>query len=326
VYAVTFNLYPRPIPVPIHSLRPAQQTCEQCHWPKHFFGGQQRKLVHFLPDEQNTRWEVGLLIKTGGGSPATGQTEGIHWHMNIASRVEYVATDEKRQQIPWVRMTDLNTGKATEYTSTADPLSEDDIARANVRAMDCMDCHDRPTHIFRSPSYAVNLALETGRIDAALPFIKSTGVELLAKEYDSTDAAVAAIKEGVTKFYQDKYPDVLRTRADAIAEAIATLQDIYRRNFFPKMKVRWDVYADNIGHLLSSGCYRCHDGLHTSADGKTITKECRSCHTILAQGKLQEAAVEYSSEPEGLEFQHPEDIGGAWQEMKCSECHTGALP
>ena len=161
-------------------------------------------------------------------------------------------------------MTDLTTGEASTYVSTEDPLSEEDVARANIRTMDCMDCHDRPTHIFRSPSYAVNLALETGKIDATLPFIKRTGVELLAKEYDSTDAALDAIKDGVTKFYQDKYPDVLRTRADAIADAVAALQEIYRLNFFPRMKVRWDVYADNIGHLLSSGCYRCHDGLHTS--------------------------------------------------------------
>jgi hypothetical protein len=92
------------------------------------------------------------------------------------------------------------------------------------------------------------------------------------------------------------------------------------------MKVRWDVYADNIGHLLSSGCYRCHDGLHTTADGKTITKDCRACHTILAEGKPEQHALKYSSEPGGLAFEHPEDIGGAWQEMKCSECHTGALP
>jgi hypothetical protein len=326
VYAVTFNLYPRPIPVPISSLRPAQQTCEQCHWPKQFFGGQQKQLVHFLPDEQNTRWEVNLMIKTGGGSPATGQTEGIHWHMNIANRVQYIASDEKRQHIPWVRIANLKTGTASTFVSTEAPLSEEDVARANIRTMDCMDCHDRPTHIFRSPSYAVNIALETGKIDAALPFIKKNGVELLAQEYDSTDAAMDAIKEGVTKFYQDKYPELLRTRADAISAAVSTLQEIYRQNFFPRMKVRWDVYPDNIGHLMFSGCYRCHDGLHARADGKVITKDCRACHTILAEGKPEQQALEYSAEPGGLAFQHPEDIGGVWQEMKCNECHTGALP
>ncbi len=324
VYAVLLNKYPRPIPVPIHSLRPAQQTCEQCHWPKQFFGGQQKQLVHFLPDESNSRWEINLLIKTGGGSPATGQTEGIHWHMNIANRLQYIATDKTRQHIPWVRMTNLVTGAVTEYVVADAAVSQPGVARNPMRTMDCMDCHDRPTHIFLSPSYAVNLALETGRIDATLPFIKRTGVELLAATYESTDAALDAIEQGVTKFYHDEYPDMLRSRGAAVTQAVTALQEIYRENFFPKMKVRWDAYADNIGHLVSSGCYRCHDGLHTSASGRVITKECKACHTILAQGKHQELA--FSSKAGGLAFQHPEDIGDVWQQMSCSECHTGTLP
>jgi hypothetical protein len=128
---VTFNKYPRPIPAPISSLRPAQQTCEQCHWPQQFFGGQQKQLMHFLPDEQNTRWEIDLLIKTGGGNPATSQTEGIHWHMNIANRVQYIATDKERQQIPWVRMMNARTGTVTEYSDGS--LSANDVARASGR-------------------------------------------------------------------------------------------------------------------------------------------------------------------------------------------------
>ena len=324
VYAVLFDKYPRPIPAPISSLRPAQQTCEQCHWPKQFFGGQQKKMVHFLPDENNTRWEINLLIKTGGGSPATGLAEGIHWHMNIANRVEYIATDAQRQDIPWVRITNVNTGNSTEYISTENPLSKEQVAAAAKRTMDCMDCHNRPTHIYRSPSYSLNLALETGAIDATLPFIKKEGVELLAADYESTRQAMQAIEEGLRNFYRDKYPSVARGRPEAVSRAVDQLQRIYRQNFFPYMKVRWDVYADNIGHLMSAGCYRCHDGEHKSADGKVITKECTACHTILAQGSPPNVA--FATGPGGLEFQHPEDIGGAWQQMKCDECHTGETP
>lgn len=322
VYAVLFDRYPRPIPAPISSLRPARQTCEQCHWPQQFFGGQQKQKVHFLPDETNTRWEISLLIKTGGGSPATGQTEGIHWHMNIANRVEYIATDAQRQHIPWVRMTDLTTGAVTEYTSA--DAAKDAPARSRIRTMDCMDCHDRPTHIFLSPSQAVNLALETGKIDATLPFIKRTGVQLLAATYASTAAALNGIADGMTAFYRDKYPDVFRTRHDAVAHAVAALQEIYRENFFPGMKARWDVYPDNIGHLMFSGCYRCHDGQHKRADGTTITKTCTACHSILAQGRPAQLA--FSTEPTGLAFQHPQDIGDLWQEMPCNNCHSGTTP
>jgi len=324
VYAVLLNKYPRPIPVPIGHLRPAQETCEQCHWPERFFGAQQKKLIHFLPDEKNTRWEINLLIRTGGGSPESGLTEGIHWHMNISNRVEYIATDEKRQEIPWVRITNLKTGEVTEYMSTEKPLSEKEIAGANIRKMDCMDCHNRPTHIFHSPSYSVNLALGTGKIDSTLPFIKSTGVNLLAANYPSTDSALNAIENGVKKFYQDNYPKLTNDKEDAISRAIVELQNIYRNNFFPEMKVRWDIYPNNIGHLNFPGCYRCHDGLHKSADGKMITNECIACHTIIGQGKPQKMA--FSMEPKGLVFQHPEDIGEVWQEMKCSDCHTGELP
>jgi len=265
-----------------------------------------------------------MLIRTGGGSPESGLTEGIHWHMNIANRVEYIATDTMRQEIPWVRMSNLKTGEVTEYMSTEKPLSEIDIASANIRKMDCMDCHNRPTHIFHSPSSSVNLALGTGKIDSKLPFIKSTSVNLLAANYASTDSALEAIEDGVKKFYQDNYPKLTNDKENAIPRAIVELQNIYRNNFFPEMKVRWDIYPNNIGHLNFPGCYRCHDGLHKSADGKVITNDCNACHTIIGQGKPQKMA--FSMEPKGLVFQHPEDIGEVWQEMKCSDCHRGELP
>jgi hypothetical protein len=324
VYAVLLNKYPRPIPAPISSLRPAQQTCEECHWPRQFFGGQQKEFVHFLPDESNTRWNINLLIKTGGGAPAMGRSEGIHWHMNIAFRVEYIATDRKRQKIAWVRTTNLETGEATEYTSTDNPLTPEEKSRATIRTMDCMDCHARPTHIFHSPSYLVNLALDTGAIDAALPSIKETAVNLLIADYASVPSALSTIEEGIVGFYKEKHPDVVDQRKESISRAVAAVQKIYRENFFPEMRVRWDAYTDNVGHLTAPGCFRCHGGLHRSSDGKTITKSCTACHVIMGQGTPPNVAV--SMDMEGLTFQHPEEIGDAWQEMNCNECHTGALP
>ena len=38
VFAVTFHTYSRPIPSPVKYLRPARETCEQCHWPQRFTG------------------------------------------------------------------------------------------------------------------------------------------------------------------------------------------------------------------------------------------------------------------------------------------------
>jgi nitrate/TMAO reductase-like tetraheme cytochrome c subunit len=324
VYAVTLDRFPRPITGPISSLRPAQQTCEQCHWPEQFYEAQEKRLAHFLPDEQNTRWEVDLLIKTGGGKPGLLHTGGIHWHMNIQNRVEYIATDPNRQQIPWVRMTDRKTGTVREYMSTVSPLSKEDMAKATIRTMDCMDCHNRPSHIFRAPGDSVNGALAAGKIDPALPYIKKTGVELLAAEYTSTDAAMQAINDGVTTFYEKNYPEVMTKQQEAVATAIRELQTVYKQNFFPTMKARWDEYPNNIGHFMFAGCFRCHDDQHQTADRKVIAKDCTQCHTIGAQGKA--GAMAYASDPDGLSFQHPEDIGDMWQQMQCHECHKGTAP
>ena len=159
VYAVLADVYPRPIPTPIESLRPAQQTCEQCHWPQKFHGAQQKTFNHVLYDEENTRWTINLLLKTGGGDPRVGETGGIHWHMNIASVVEYVARDEKRQEIAWVRVTDRDTGAARVYQDTRNPLSEEELAKLPRRTMDCMDCHNRPSHRFPPPDQSVDVAL-----------------------------------------------------------------------------------------------------------------------------------------------------------------------
>jgi hypothetical protein len=324
VYAVLRNIYPRPIPTPIKNLRPAQETCEQCHWPRQFFGGQQKRLVHFLPDESNTRWDIELLIKIGGGTPESGRTEGIHWHMNVRSRVEYLARDEERQDIPYIRVTRHDTGQIVEYRSTENPPTGKELLGTKLRVMDCMDCHNRPTHIYRSPSAAVNLALAAGRIDPSLPYMKRQAVELLAAPYESRDQAFQAIADGIGAFYRESYPKVAQAKRDAIQAAAAEIQSIYRRNLFPRMKVRWDAYVDNVGHLNFPGCFRCHDGQHKGSDGETLERRCDTCHVILTQGR--EGELESSLAPGGLAFRHPEDIGGAWQELPCNTCHTGAAP
>lgn len=319
VYATVANVYPQPIPTPIESLRPARETCEECHWPEQFFGAQEKVLVHYLPDEANTEWTIRLLIKIGGGHPATGLTSGIHWHMNTANQVEYRAVDKQRQIIPWVRSTNRLTGEVSTFVSTEDPPEEG--ALGELRQMDCMDCHNRPTHIFQSPARVVNTALLLKRLDRSLPSIKRIGVEVLSTSYGSTSEALEGISEGVRAFYASEYPEVYRTRRSSIQDAVTVLQELYRQSIFPEMKARWDVYPDHIGHLYFPGCYRCHDGKHQREDGREIFNDCRTCHTVLAQGPSD--ALSFASGAEGLDFVHPEDIDKAWKEMGCYECHTG---
>ena len=102
VYAAIFHKYPQPIPTPVANLRPAQQTCEQCHWPRKFYGAQLKVFYHYAEDEKNTPRQIRMLINTGGAEPDTGLPSGIHWHMNIANQITYIASDAQRQVIPWV--------------------------------------------------------------------------------------------------------------------------------------------------------------------------------------------------------------------------------
>lgn len=319
VYAATFNLYPRPIPTPIKNLRPARETCEQCHWPDKFHGSQEKTFNHYMVDEENTKWEIKMLIKTGGGSKSAGIAEGIHWHMNIANEIDYLATDEQRQEIAWVRIKDHD-GNVREYTNELNPIEKEDFDKYEIRRMDCIDCHNRPTHIYQTPSRAMNNAITAGWCDPTLPSAKRISIEALIGEYTTKDSALTAIKQYVLDSYQNEYPEVLAHRADDVDSLVSAVQEVYRRNFFPEMRVRWDVYPDNIGHFSSPGCYRCHNGYFTSESGETISKDCHNCHTILSQG---DESSEKTLSPSGLEFKHPVDIEEAWKEVSCSECHTG---
>jgi cytochrome c1 len=313
VYATLANIYPRPIPTPIENLRPAQETCEQCHWPRKFFGNVEMANQHFFSNEENTPWTIRLLIKIGGGDPEFGRAEGIHWHMNINNKVEYIPADHTRQVIPWIRVTDPE-GNVTVYESQSDPLPPEEIEAAEVRQMDCIDCHNRPSHIYDAPARAVNLAMSTGRISTDLPYVKRTATAILTAEYETTESALSAISDSLNTQYADW------EAREQVDEAINAVQAIYQDNFFPEMKVDWQAYPDNLGHTIYPGCYRCHDGQHVSAGGEVVTKDCNSCHIIIAQGN-GEAAETIS--PNGLEFQHPIDISEMWKMVNCAECHTG---
>ncbi len=317
VYAVTRNIYPRPIPSPIKSLRPAQETCEQCHWPEKFWGDRFKVITHFGSDEKNTPRQIRMLIKTGGGSPTTGLTTGIHWHMNIMNEVWYIARDPQRQEIPWIRVRDLQ-GRVTEYTARDATLTPEEIARAEKRRMDCMDCHNRPSHVFLPPDRAVDEALLAGRIDVTLPFIKRQALEVLAKEHPSTEAAREGIATELDAFYFTKYPALYPRKRAAITAAISEVQRLYETNIFPEMKVDWRTHPNNIGHFYYSGCFRCHDGQHVSQEGKVIRKDCGICHAILGQ----EEGGKPMAEVRGRPFRHPVEIGDL-AEMRCSDCHTG---
>lgn len=310
VYSVMMNKYSRPIPTPVHNLRPSQETCEQCHWPAKFTGNLDRTYSRFLSDEANTPFTIRLSLKVGGGDPRHGPVGGIHWHHGVGNTVEYIATDDRNLEIPWVRVT-RDSGEVVEYFSP--DYKEGDLDRHVIRRMDCIDCHNRPAHVFHSPNDAVDLALHVDQIDRTLPGVKRLAVELLTGEYDTREAALAAIAEGLAEAYPGD---------DRVPSTILALQKIYGVNFFPIMKANWSAYPNHLGHKDWPGCFRCHSDEHQSLDqSNTISmSDCNSCHTILAQGSSP--AQLRILHPDGDAFAHPAGPVGAFL---CSECHWGGL-
>lgn len=324
VYAVATNSFPRPISTPIENLRPARETCEQCHWPQKFYARKQRLERHYLNDEENSEWDIHLNMKIGSQYSARGMEEGIHWHIDPSVKIEYIATDEKYEEIPWVRYTNTKSGEVIIYNNEEDPLDPDQISNYEVHLMDCMDCHNRPSHSYKPPAYFVNEAITAGIIPHELPEIKSLAMQICAEEFTDTDTAMAYIDNTIAEFYADNYPDISESQQELIKQAVAGLQGKYRVNIFPEMKVRWSAYPNHIGHLEFNGCFRCHDDLHVSESGRAISKDCNICHTIKAQGNPQ--SLEEASIRGWIEFKHPSDIDEAWKESLCTDCHTGLDP
>lgn len=321
VYSVIAEKYSKPIETPISNLRPARETCMQCHWPQKFYAHKLRMSRHYLQDEENTEWDIQMVMKIGSEHAAQGLAEGIHWHINPNVKVEYIAGDEKRQEIPWVRYTDLTTGEVTVYTDEEYDLDPEAIQNEEIRVMDCMDCHNRPSHDYLPPTDFINDAITAGAIPQELPEIKYLCVTLCDASYPSMDSAMIAIETTIREYYEGDYPEIVEENPEWIDRAIAGMQDAFSRNIFPDMKVRWDAYPNFIGHMEFNGCFRCHNDTHASESGKVIPKDCNLCHTIVAQGPPDELVT--ATVNETLEFMHPDGDDEGWQDGLCIDCHTG---
>ena len=324
VYAVVANVFPKPIPTPIKNLRPARETCEECHWPQKFYAQELRLERHYLNDESNTRWDIRLKMKIGADHSALGLTEGIHWHINPDVKIEYIASDNKNEELPWVRYTNFTNQETIIYQDEDNPIADSLIVAENIRTMDCMDCHNRPSHSYRPPAFFVNEAITAGDIPVELPSIKSLAMDICAEEFTSSDSANKYISSTISEFYQSEYPEIFEAQRGLVEQSIKGLQSAYSENIFPDMKVRWSAYPNHIGHMEFNGCFRCHNDTHISEGGEVITKDCNHCHTIEAQGEMDN--IQSASFGESLDFIHPVDIDGEWKESLCTDCHTGLNP
>lgn len=273
---VVTHRYPTPIPSPPTTAMPNVHTsCEQCHWPDRFIGDVIKVVHEYADDEKNTETKTVLRMHVGGPISGTGNGMGIHWHMNRGNRVEYLALDPQLEQIPYIRVSTRD-GRTTEYVAKG--AGEQNFSGKALRPMVCIDCHNRPAHRFgSSPERAVDAALGAGQMSTEIPFVRRESVRALKATYAGPGIAATEIDKSMRAALE---PRLGSAPPRALRDAIAVTQDLYRTNVFPAMKIGWGTYTNQTGHVTTPGCFRCHDGEHTSRDGRTISQECESCHTI----------------------------------------------
>jgi hypothetical protein len=274
--SVLTDRFERPIRVPATRLRPARETCEQCHWPEKFHGDKLLEVREYAEDETNSETVTLLRLHVGGGSERLGAATGIHWHMNLHNAVEYVPVEGEQGTIPYVKLTDA-AGNVKEYV--ADGVARDWLADRELRRMDCMDCHNRAAHAFAAtPERAVNRAMALGRISQDVPFIRREAVAALKESYGRRDEAASEIAARLRDFYHRSYPDL--ASGEPVTQAIRVTQDLWAENVVSTMNVTWGTYSSHIGHTDSPGCFRCHDDSHKTADGAVIRQDCETCHAF----------------------------------------------
>jgi PAS domain S-box-containing protein len=272
VYAVAAGTFPKPIPAPIENLRPASETCEHCHSPQ-VYHGNRTKLFRSVPEDGDpSDPEVTAVLLRLGGYRAGAYT-GIHWHAGEEGRIEYRAEDRKRMRIRELRLT--RRGVVTTYTTKGAPLPN------NVpwRQMDCSDCHNRIPHNYRTPEDCADDLILSGRLPR-LPAIKRASLAALTANYPSREAARDGILANLVSFYHRRGDDVSRL-------ARILYDDAYAPNVYPSLGIRWRTYPNHLGHRDGPGCFRCHDGEHTAADGRTVSQDCELCHSVLVSGSRQ---------------------------------------
>ncbi|MBN1300755.1 MAG: NapC/NirT family cytochrome c [Melioribacteraceae bacterium] len=280
VVSATFDLYERPIPTPVHQLRPARETCEKCHWPSKFYGSKLVTKVKYAQDSLSTPYYTTLNLKID--TRYDREKAGIHWHISSKNLVRYISSDDKREQMIFVESLQQD-GTYKRYTNKyIAGIDEMALTEDDFRIMDCVDCHNRATHIYELPEDAVDERIRKGMIDRSLPFIKREALNFLSATYTTNGIAERAIRTGIERFYLNNFRNIYMSREEYIDQAINVLQETYNRNIHPGMKIVWGSYPNFIGHKRNSGCFRCHNNNMIDANGKSIDNDCTLCHSFLS--------------------------------------------
>jgi hypothetical protein len=319
-YYTIFNLYE--FPIRASALQPARDTCEKCHKPETLSSDSLRSIMRFASDKDNSPQTTYLILKTGGGAKREGLGRGIHWH--IVNKVSYIATDDLEQSIPFIRVYN-DDGTTTDYVDIESGFNAASVEEGQLQEIDCTTCHNRVTHEFKYPEDSMDEAMSRKLIDPSIPDIHTKGIEVLTAKYTSQEEAFTAIT-GLENYYKTYYADFYNSNQDTVNSALEQIKKIYADTVFHDQKIDWTTYPNNLGHINSPGCFRCHDGKHLNADDEAIRMECNLCHSIPAVASAQDfvTKIEISRGPEPETHRNPNWISLHNQvfDSTCSNCHT----
>lgn len=334
VYQMVTNSYPTPIKGPVHNLRPARDTCENCHSPTTFKNNIVSNIVHYDNDFDNTKVQSNLILKMGGWQQGSGV--GIHWH--VSNKVYYIAADHERQVILWVGIEQDDGTLKEYYARDAVAMAQSDFVeeafeKGEVREMDCIDCHNRAAHYTPTPQESIDSAINLGLVSQDIPFIRANALELLSTTYE-TEAAAHLAMDGLVTFYAND-DSLAKYNNEKLLDAINVLKEIYSETTFPEMESDWRTSPNNVRHTASPGCFRCHDGNHVlkdaqgeGEDGDVISVKCNLCHTVPIVGRGDDLVIEAPVIVGDVPVSHIDfrwtiehrDISEA-DKQECLECH-----
>ena len=277
MFLASLDIYNRPIPTPVHQLRPARDTCEKCHWPDKFYGIRQKQFIHYQPDSLSTPRYTTLNLKINARSSRN--RTGIHWHISADNEVRYASVHDERQTMIWVESRQPD-GTFKRYTNRR--INREIPESKEYRVLDCVDCHNRATHIYENPEQAIDNAIALGNIDRSLPYLRRTALDAIDDMYGDFASAMQGIGNTFRRFYERDFPHVASEKRESIEEAVQALMEIHRRNIHHHMRIDWGTYPSFIGHRGDGGCFRCHNAGLVDMDGSSISCDCTTCHSILA--------------------------------------------
>jgi len=284
VVGVATGSYSRPISSPVAEMRPAEETCEECHNPEKWMGDKVKVFKHFSNDEQLEPEIAKINLHLGGLNPETDAMEGIHWHMSKGLKIEFLSTNERRS----ITEVKIHRPDGTEdtYVSAGEASEGEEGAEAEEaewRTMDCLDCHNRPTHIYDLQDQVVDRGLLNKSLNPEIEGIREDALSVITAEYNTREEAKGMITRDLIKLVTARHGEAFVSTNEAdIRKAGEYLVKSYEENIWPEMNIKWGTYGLHLGHMRSEegwGCFRCHDEEHETTDGKVISQgDCALCH------------------------------------------------